>query len=89
MVFTASNKNQKQAVSWLLPFIIPQQRTTVISDVGIYFYLLISQTRYCPTAHSDTWLILPNHSFEKDSLQSFKTSPPLCSPNASSSWKFL
>lgn len=73
MVFTASNKNQKQAASWLLPFIIQQQRTAVISDVGIYFYLLIfSQTRYCPTA--GTWPILPNHSFEKVLLRSFDLS---------------
>lgn len=39
MVSTVSNKNQKQAASWSLPFIIQQQRTAVNNEIGIYLFL--------------------------------------------------
>lgn len=39
MVSKARNKNQKQAASWLLPFIIQQQRTAANNVIGIYLFL--------------------------------------------------
>jgi len=38
-VSKAPNKNQKQAVSWFLPFSIQQQRTAVNNVTGIYLFL--------------------------------------------------
>lgn len=38
MVSKASNKNQKQAASWFLPFVIRQQRTAVKNIIGIYLF---------------------------------------------------
>lgn len=38
-VSKASNQNQKQAVSWFLPFITQQQRTAVNNIIGIYLFL--------------------------------------------------
>lgn len=38
-VSKASNKNQKQAASWFLPFITQQQRTAVNNIIGIYLFL--------------------------------------------------
>lgn len=40
MIPKASNKNQKQAASWTLPFITQQQRAAVNNIIGLYLFLL-------------------------------------------------